>query len=51
MLFVLLGSTNGAPQPDAAPDASPDAEPDADPNMNNYGAPVISSNPYGGQGA
>ena len=47
MLFVLIGSTNAAPQPDAAPDA----EPDADPNMNNYGAPVISSNPYGGQGA
>jgi len=51
MLFALIGSTNAAPQPDAAPDASPDAKPDADPNMNNYGAPVISSNPYGGQGA
>ena len=51
MLLVLLGSTYAAPQPDAAPDASPDAKPDADPNMNNYGAPVISSNSYGGQGA
>ena len=40
LLIVLLGSTNAKPQPDAAPDAEP--------NMNNYGAPVISSNPYGG---
>ena len=40
LLAVLLGSTNAKPQPDAAPDAEP--------NMNNYGAPVISSNPYGG---
>ena len=40
LLVVLLGSTYAKPQPDAAPDAEP--------NMNNYGAPVISSNPYGG---
>ena len=47
ILLIFLGSTNAAPQPDAAPDAKPDA----DANMNNYGAPVISSNSYGGQGA
>merc|ERR1712226_1552793 len=40
LLFILLGSTNAAPQPDAAPDP----EPDADAYGDNYGAPVISSN-------
>ena len=47
ILFVLLGSTNAAPQPDA----SPDAEPGVEPNMNNYGASVVSSYPYAEQGA
>ena len=40
LLFILLGSTNAAPQPDAAPNP----EPDADAYGDNYGAPVISSN-------
>ena len=42
LLFILLGSTNAAPQPDASPDPGPDADAQYG---DNYGAPVISSYP------